>query len=227
MDVLAVVHQDDAGPGVFADAVRARGDTLHEWRPDRGETPPSDFDAVMVFGGAMNVADPLPWLPAEKAFLREVVASETPVLGVCLGAQLLAEAAGGAVRRAPAPEIGWLEVEVEAGDDPLMAGLPDRFIAFGWHSYEAIPPAEGVALARSSDCLQAYRLDGAPAWGIQFHAEVSRADMRHWIEDFHNDPDAAGLDPDALLAESEPRVEGWNELGRSLCARFLEAADGR
>ena len=227
MRVLAVVHQDDAGPGVFADAVRERGDSLEEWRPDRGEAPPTKFDAVMVFGGAMNVGDPLPWLPAEKAFVREVVDSETPVLGVCLGAQLLAEAAGGAVRRAQTPEIGWLEVEVDGGDDPLMSGLPDRFTAFGWHSYEAVPPPEGVALARSPSSLQAYRLDGAPAWGIQFHAEVSAAGMRHWIENFHIDPDAAGLDPVALLAESEPRLEGWNELGRALCTRFLDAADVR
>lgn len=229
MDVLAVVHQDGAGPGVFADAVRTRGDSLQQWRSDRGEAPPSEFDAVMVFGGAMNVADPLPWLAAEKAFLREVVASEAPVLGVCLGAQLLAEAAGGSVRRADRPEIGWFEVEVDGDDDPLMAGLPERFTAFGWHSYDAIPPPAGVALASSSSSLQAYRLDGAPAWGIQFHAEVSPADMRHWIGNFHTDEDAVamGIDPAALLAESAPRLDEWNELGRTLCARFLDAADGR
>jgi len=227
MRVLAVVHQDGAGPGVFADVVRARGDSLEEWRPDREEAPPSEFDAVMVFGGAMDVTDPLPWLAPEKAFIREVVASEAPVLGVCLGAQLLAEAAGGSVRPAEPPEIGWLEVEVAGGDDPLMAGLPERFTAFGWHSYEAIPPNAGTALARSSTCLQAFRLDGTPAWGIQFHAEVSPADMRHWIANFHTDPDAAGLDPDALLAESVPRLEEWNELGRALCGRFLDAAEGR
>lgn len=222
-----MVHHDDAGPGVFADAVRARGDSLQEWRPDRGEPPPSEFDAIMVFGGAMNVGDPLPWLAAEKTLLREVVASETPVLGVCLGAQLLAEAAGGSVLRAESPEIGWLEVDVDGGDDPLMAGLPERFTAFGWHSYEAVPPPAGMVLARSSSSLQAYRLDGSPAWGIQFHAEVSPADLRQWIEHLHNDPDAAGLDPEALLAESEPRLESWNELGRGLCARFLDAADDR
>ena len=149
------------------------------------------------------------------------------MLGVCLGAQLLAEAAGGSVLRAESPEIGWLEVDVDGGDDPLMAGLPERFTAFGWHSYEAVPPPAGMALARSSSSLQAYRLDGSPAWGIQFHAEVSPADLRQWIEHLHNDPDAAGLDPEALLAESEPRLESWNELGRGLCARFLDAADDR
>lgn len=224
MNVLAIVHQDDAGPGVFADAVRARGDSLRVWRPDRAEEPPSRFDALMVFGGAMNVGDPLPWLAAEMDLLRAAVASERPMLGVCLGAQLLAEAAGGSVRRARTPEIGWKEVKVSAlADDPLMASLPESFTAFEWHSYEAVPPPGSVPLAASDVCLQAYRLDGAPQWGIQFHAEVSPADMRHWIEDFRADPDAAGLDPAALLAESEPRLEAWNDLGRALCGRFLEA----
>jgi GMP synthase-like glutamine amidotransferase len=222
MRVLAIVHQDDAGPGVFAGAVRARGDSLEVWRPDLTGSPPEAFDAVMVFGGAMNVGDPLPWLAEEKTFLGGVVASGIPVLGVCLGAQLLAEAAGGSVRRAKSPEIGWREVSVDNGDDPLMAGLPERFTAFGWHSYEAVPPAESVALAHSPTCLQAFRLGGTPQWGIQFHAEVSPADMRHWIENTHTDPDAAGVDPEALLAESAPRLGAWNELGRALCGRFLD-----
>ena len=126
MRVLAIVHQDDAGPGVFADAVRAAGHELEVWRPDRGEEPPAAADAVMVFGGAMDTGDPLPWLAPEKAFLEDVVRRGTPVLGVCLGAQLLAEAAGGSVRRAHAPEIGWVEVAVDADGDPVMAGLPER-----------------------------------------------------------------------------------------------------
>jgi len=224
MRVLAIVHQDDAGPGVFADAVRAAGHELELWRPDRGEAPPDVADAVMVFGGAMDTVDPLPWLAPEKAYLSDVVERGTPVLGVCLGAQLLAEAAGGSVRRARLPEIGWVEVAVDAGDDPVFGGLPDRLTAFGWHSFEAVPPGQGLALASSETSLQAFRLNGTPQWGIQFHAEVSAADMRSWIENFHTDPDAAGMDPGALLAESEPRLDAWNEFGRALCSRFLAAA---
>ncbi len=227
MRLLAVVHQDDAGPGVFVEAIRSGGHSLEVWRPDRGEDTPAEPDAVIVFGGAMDVVDDLPWLAPEKAALRGWVEAGMPMLGVCLGAQLLAEAAGGSVRRAQSPEIGWFEVEVDAGDDPVMAGLPSHLTAFGWHSFEAVPPPQGVPLATSETCLQAFRLDGTPQWGIQFHAEVSPADMRHWIEHFDNDPDAAGLDPGALLAESEPRLDGWNDLGRALCARFLEAAAGR
>ncbi len=86
-------------------------------------------------------------------------------------------------------------------------------------------PVGATELAASPVCPQAFRLDG-PAWGIQFHPEVSRADALHWIEDYRSDPDAVriGIDPVATRAEAEPRLEAWNDLGRELCRRFLAAA---
>ena len=234
MRVLAVVHQDDAGPGVFADAALERG-SLEVWRPDEELGPrlvEVDPDAVMIFGGAMHAheEDRHQWLRREKAWIAGLLARRVPVLGVCLGSQLLAEAAGGQVRRTAEPEIGWREVVPEAGaaGDPLMAALAAPFTSFQWHSYEAVPPAGSELLASSARCLQAYRLAGLPAWGIQFHAEVTAPNLEHWIRDYRSDPDAVaiGLDPGALLAESAPAIEAWNEVGRGVCERFLEAAAG-
>ena len=172
----------------------------------------------------------MPWLGTQKELLRRLMADGVPVLGVCLGAQLLAEAAGGSVRPASVPEIGWHEVRLEdaAGDDALTAPLPPSFCGFQWHSYEAVPPAGSVALARSDRCLQAFRLNGAPAWGMQFHAEVDPDGLEGWIAGYRSDPDAVrlGLDPDALRAETAPRIDEWNRLGRELCGRFLDAAAG-
>jgi GMP synthase (glutamine-hydrolysing) len=225
--VLAIVNQPDAGPGVFADAVAAAGHELTEWAPAEQPAPPDGFHAVIAFGGAMNVdeEDSHPWLAAEKAFLRGELERGTPLLGVCLGAQLLAEAAGGEARRAGQPEIGWYEVERQDGHDPVIGPLPERFTAFGWHSYECALPPGAVALARSPVCMQAYRV-GERAWGIQFHAEVDRPTLDSWLDGYRTDPDAVriGLDPDALRAESEPRMDAWNALGRGLCERFLAAA---
>jgi GMP synthase (glutamine-hydrolysing) len=226
---LAIVHQPDAGPGVFADAMRSRGTELDEWLIPDGP-PPSDplrYDAVLTFGGAMHADQEAehPWIPREKALLAELIERRVPLLGMCLGCQLVAEAAGGAARRASAPEIGWHEVELtpEAADDPLLGALPRRFEAFQWHSYEAMPPAGATALATSPICVQAFRLE-APAWGVQFHAEVSRPDVEHWIDDYEADPDAVriGLDPEALGRQTRPRIDAWNALGRSLCERFLD-----
>jgi GMP synthase (glutamine-hydrolysing) len=235
MRVLAIVHQRDAGPGVFADAVRARGIELDAWMPPEAPAPPRpplEYDAGLVLGGAMHADqdDLHPWLRSEKATLRELIAHDFPLLGVCLGAQLVAEAAGSPARRARRPEIGWHVVEItkEGNSDPLLGPLAPRFEAFQWHSYEFPLPEGAAALAHSDVCLQGYRL-GEHAWGIQFHAEVSRPDVQAWIDDYDSDADAVriGLDPEALRQRTTEAIGAWNDLGRALCERFLEAAATR
>ncbi len=119
--------------------------------------------------------DAHPWIGEQKRLLAELVEGGSPLLGVCLGAQLLAEAIGGRARRASAPEIGWPTVELtpEGAADPLLGPLAPSFEAFQWHSYECDLPESAIVLARSAVCVQAYRY-GPAAWGIQFHAEVSQ-----------------------------------------------------
>src|SRR5437667_10851534 len=127
MRALAIVHQRDAGPGVFADAFRSRGVELDSWLRAETESPPRtpyDYDAVLTFGGAMHADhdDRHPWLEEEKALLSDLLERGVPLLGVCLGAQLLAEAAGAPPRPASQPEIGWHEAEgtAEGERGPLL-----------------------------------------------------------------------------------------------------------
>ncbi|HEX5820555.1 MAG TPA: type 1 glutamine amidotransferase [Solirubrobacterales bacterium] len=232
MRALAIVHQRDAGPGVFADEIRARGVELDEWLlSERGTAPAVEiagYDAILTFGGAMHAdqEDRHPWLRFEKDFLAAMIDDRMPLLAVCLGSQLLAEAAGGSARRASEPEIGWHRVEVteEGRADPLLGPMAPGFEAFQWHSYEALPPESATLLARSPVCAQAYRV-GEVAWAIQFHAEVSAADAEAWIDDYRSDEDAVriGVDPEALRTETREKIGDWSHLGRELCGRFLEA----
>ncbi len=232
MRVLAVVHQRDAGPGVFAEAIEDAGGELDEWTLAERPQPPADpfgYDAVLVLGGAMNVdeGERHGWIAEEEALLQELLAREVPLLGLCLGGQLLAAAAGTQPRRASRPEIGWHQVEVtaEGEDDPLLAPLAPAFEAFQWHSYEFPLPPGAVPLARSEVCLQGCCL-GERAWALQFHPEVSHRDAMHWIDDYEADPDAVriGIDPAVLGPETEEKIDAFNELGRDLCRRWLEAA---
>lgn len=231
MRVLSIVHQRDAGAGVFGEGLRDAGAEIDEWLVSDGGDPPSDphgYDAAMVFGGAMHVdqEDRHRWLEPEKRLLAELLERGTPLLGACLGAQLLCAAAGGQVRRMPEPEIGWFEVEVlaEGERDPLIGPLSPRCDAFQWHSYECVPPPRSAILARSAACAQAFKL-GERAWALQFHAEVSAADAASWIGDWRSDPDAVriGLDADALGEETERKIGHWNGLGRALASRWLDA----
>lgn len=232
MRVLAVVHEHNAGPGVFAGAVAAAGHELVEWVPSQAAAPPLDeVGAAMVFGGSMNVDEEAEhrWLAPEKQLVRELIVRDVPTLGVCLGAQLLAEAAGARPRRAARPEIGWHEVELTdaAADDPLLSPLPRRFTAMQWHSFEAPLPPGATALAESPVCLQAYRLESGRSWGVQFHPEVTEADLGSWLDHHRDDPDAMrlGINPDAIRAETATRISAWSELGRGIATRFLAAAD--
>ena len=140
-----------------------------------------------------------------------------PLLGVCLGAQLVAKAAGAAVRPAAEPEIGWCDVE-RTGEDAVLGVLPARFPAFQWHYYAFEIPAGAQELARSPICPQAFRL-GEVAWGVQFHPEVTRDIVADWIAE------SSGDAPAGLPAETDERIDEWVRRGRSLCAEFLAAAD--
>jgi GMP synthase (glutamine-hydrolysing) len=233
--VLAIVHEDHAGSGVFGEAMREREATLTEWMVPTMAEPPGDplgHDAVLVLGGAMNVdeGDAHPWLRGEQKLLGELIERQVPLVGLCLGSQMVAQAAGAVPRRAVRPEIGWHPVELTAAGrlDPLLGPLGPSFEAFQWHSYEFPLPPGAVALARSEVCLQAARI-GEAAWAIQFHPEVTEADALHWTADYESDPDAVriGVDPTALALEIEAKIGAFNKLGRSICRRWLDFAERR
>ena len=222
MRVLSIVHELDAGAGVFGD--------FPSWVPRAQPAPsPEDVDALMIFGGSMHVdqEDGHPWLGPEKEFIRAALDGGTPILGVCLGSQLLAEAAGARPHRMAEPEIGWYEIAItEAGhSDPLLAPLAPSVELFEWHHYAAPLPPGAVELARTPACVQAFRIEGKPAWGLQFHAEVTRESLFGWLDGWgRSEARFTDLDPDGIRAASELRIEGQNEVGRQLAARFLAEA---
>jgi GMP synthase-like glutamine amidotransferase len=232
--VLSIVHEEDAGAGVFGGAAARAADGAPTggltWIPSSSPPPSAEqFDALMIFGGSMHVdhSDEHPWLNREKQFIRDQLQRGTPILGVCLGCQLLAEAAGASPHRSPEPEIGWYDVEItEAGAaDPVIGPLAPSAELFEWHHYVAPLPPGGVELARTPLCTQAFRIEGKPAWGLQFHAEVTREDLFGWLDGWGNSEAVqTSLDPERIRAESEQRIEGQNAVGRELAERFLAEA---
>ena len=113
--------------------------------------------------------------------MRRIVHEGGPVWGVCLGAQLLALAAGGDVYKRKTPEVGWVSIE-KVADDPLLRGISSPFVAFSWHAYSCSVPATSHLIARAGDGVQAFRAGGR-AWATQFHPEIDAAMAPHWVED--------------------------------------------
>jgi GMP synthase (glutamine-hydrolysing) len=227
LHVLSVIHGQEARAELFAPVVEDAGHTLDEWSFGWNTPPPRPLDAydsVLVFGGAMHADQDThhPWLREETLWLQQLLVRHTPVLGVCLGVQLLARAAGAWVGRMPdGPEIGWYTVELtdEGAADPVMGALPASFDAMQWHHYTYGLPSGAVELARSAACTQAFRL-GEVCWGVQFHPEVTARQVEGWAADADDPPP----DPARLRAETLEKISLWNDLGRSLCAAFLETA---
>ena len=227
MDVLALVHGDGGGPSLFGEVIQSRGDNIlevHVHRGERPERPPGAYSAVLVLGGTAHPYEEkaYPWLGPELEYLELVLDEGVPALGVCLGAELFARAAGGRVERMPEPEIGWFAVEKTgaAEADPVFSGLPPRFPSFQWHEYAAGVPPGALALARNEKGPQAYRL-GKAVWGVQFHPEVRFEQLVSWIRSYGA---KAPVPPAPFIADAERRIAAWNDLGRTLCSGFLDAA---
>jgi GMP synthase (glutamine-hydrolysing) len=229
MRVLSVVHDPTptGGGGLFERTVVERGDTLDRWVVANGEVAPgaaTDWDAIMVFGGVMHPDQDAehPWLGAELGFIEEGLAQGVPMIGVCLGSQLIARAHGAWVGPADAAEVGWFPVDVNADGvaDPVLGVLPRRIEAFQWHYYTFGLPEGAVELAASPAARQAFRL-GDRVWGIQFHAEVERAMLAAW---FGEGREELGKPIDEMWAETDRLLDAWNRHGHALCNAFLDEA---
>ena len=227
MRVLSIVHHELTDGGVFDHTADELGHTVSHWLPSAetaAPTTPANYDAIMVFGGAMHPDqdDAHPWLAPEVEFLQQALDARIPVLGVCLGAQLLARAAGGTVGPAETSEVGWVEVELTAAGhaDPVLSTLPARIDAFQWHHYTFGLPEAASELATSAAARQAFAL-GSHAWGIQFHAEVTREMISSWA---HAGEDDLPGTPAELLEQTDGLIATWNDAGRRLCSAFLATA---
>ena len=204
---LLVVQND---PRVPLGRLRFPGLAVDVVRPYRGDSPPDripDHAGLIVLGGTMAAweDDIAPWLPATRDLLARCVDDGTPVLGVCLGAQLLALATGGRVERGPAgPELGVVNVERTAASDgdALLGGLPAVFAAASGH-HDAVTELadDAVELARTQMYPhQAFRL-GTRAWGVQYHPEATAPVLADWLESDRAVLAARGTTPERLVAE--------------------------
>ena len=185
MRIAVLQHVPFEGPAAIADWAAARGFDVAVRHLYRGDPLPelSEFDMLVVMGGPMSANDEaaLAWLAPEIARVGEAIASEKLVLGVCLGAQIIAKSLGAKVYKGRHKEIGWFPVQAEAAH-PLFAGLPSDFVAFHWHGETFDLPEKAVRLASTAATPNQAFAVGAKVLGLQFHMEATKESVEALLE---------------------------------------------
>jgi len=231
--VWVLQHHPAENLGAIAEALEAAALAWQYVRVFDGHPVPADMKGaggLVVMGGpeAVYQLDRYPYLRAEMALIENALKAGRPVLGVCLGSQLLAAALGANVRRAARKEIGWYSVRLrpEAKDDRLLRGLSEEFVACHWHGDIFDLPAGAVPLASSELTeLQAFRY-GDSAWGLLFHAEMTQRIVAALVSEFGEGLKRVGIDGDEILASAPRHLAGLGEIAETIFGRWAAPIQG-
>jgi len=229
-EILILQHVASEGPGLIGDVALNKGYTLRTIRLYKGESvprPPRSYSALVVMGGPMGVYDEelYPCISDELRLLEDAFKARVPVLGVCLGAQLMARAAGGAVVSGDKKEIGFYKLRLtpDGERDGLLLGLPEEFVVFQWHGDTFNVPDKALNLATSDAFPHQLLKVGTNSYGLQFHIEVTEAMvaafLREGVDELRGAPDIK--DPEVILKEARELLPGIHGLGRAIITRFL------
>lgn len=220
--ILVIQNDEDVPPGYLLDVLETAPVEYEFCRPYAGDDIPGTepWQGVIVLGGAMGVydADAHPYLHAERELLESLVAAGVPVLGICLGGQLLADALGGKAFRSPRVEARFeVLTSAEARGDVALGELDGPQLSFHKDTWE--PPPGAVALLESDQYPQAFRIGSALA--LQTHPEVTPDIARSWMEGAEGRSmlDEAGVGIDAIL----PAIEAAQEASAEMANRFFIA----
>ena len=171
-----------------------------------------DYNALVILGGPASVYDNHQYLRDEEKLIKNAIVKDIPILGICLGSQLLVKAIGGEVYKGPKKEIGWYPIEItNDGINGIFNGLEKNIMVFQWHGDTYDLPNNAVTLAKSKLYpIQAFRVRNAI--GIQFHLEVSKYMVMDWIEQYRSELESirSYIDVNTIIAELDVNINTIN-----------------
>ena len=229
MTILFVQHVENEGPGIFKEVLDEKGKPYHILKTfsDERFPLPSDCRGVIILGGPMNVDEESQYhfLKEEKEFIGNLLNKDIPLLGICLGAQLIAQVAGGRVFRAAEKEIGWYPIRLtgKGEQDPLFQGLPKLFEVFQLHEDTFEIPPKGKRLVTSDGCHNQGFKVGKRGYGLQFHLEADAKMISNWLDANKEDPFFDNVNSvDSLKQQTAKKSPTCLKWGKKLLSNFLQ-----
>lgn len=210
--------------GTFEDLLVSEGYVLNKVLAPKEPIPKSaiEFSAIILLGGPMSVYEGIPYLNKEQSLIRDALRRNIPILGVCLGSQLIAGALGGTVYKGAKKEIGWYEVKItDKGLDNLFKGLEKKELrVFQWHGDTFTLPQDAVVLAHSDLYPQAFRIGSA--YGLQFHLEVTTDMIKVWTEEYRNEIRREGIELERIIARNRNEIQELNKKCNLVWSNFSD-----
>lgn len=230
-EVLAVQHIRCETVGTIADALSERGVSVKTVRIFEGQRLPHgmrESAGLIIMGGPMGAyeQDRYPFLRQEIHLIEEALRQDKPILGVCLGSQLLAAALGAKVTKGQKKEIGWHRIRLTpvAASDRLWAGIKSSFVAYHWHGDVFELPAGAVSLASSDLTLcQAFRY-GQHAYGFLFHMEITETMIQEMLKTFSDELQAEGIQDHEILEGAQRHLAPLQKIGGFVFQRWADLA---
>ncbi|WP_051120902.1 type 1 glutamine amidotransferase [Pseudomonas sp. S9] len=231
-DILIITHIDYCTPGHLAKVLDDAQLSFTELRADLNQLEGYDLDrpkAVAIMGGPMSVNDPLPWLQVEINALKHFISRDIPLLGHCLGGQLLAKALGAQVSKMAYTESGWQAMDIVAGAEqsPWLAHLPDDFDIFQWHGDTFALPEGAQPLLSNRWCANQAFSWGDKILALQGHPEMTAELVRQWLHDWSHLLDASQPSQqscEVMLDKLDDKVGALNQVAEGFYRHWLSQA---
>jgi len=232
--ILIIKHIDIEGPGTLGDFLEEQGEPFRIVELGDGENLPESpaiFKAVIVLGGPMNVdeEDRFLFLKPENEFIQKVLKERIPYLGICLGAQLLAKAAGARVVRSPAKEIGWYQIRLteQGKKDLLFKGFREEYPIYHWHGDMFQIPSNGELLATNGNCPHQALKVASNAYGLQFHVEITDRSIKEWCDEYIANDLPGRLDhAHSMMEDYWKYKQVFDVQAQQIYLNFLEICNG-
>lgn len=227
--VAIVQHLADDGPAFFATWLQTHGIPFTLHRMHLGEALPADILAhsgLCILGGAMSANDPLPYYPRLLEQIRQAVTANIPVIGHCLGGQLVSRALGGTVQAAEHTEIGWTDLELAYPNGAGWVGAHTPLRQFQWHNESFSIPTGARLLLRGTWCANQAFVVNDRHLGMQFHCEVDKAKLQEWLRDgadlMRRTPGPAVQTPQAILRTLQQDLAHSQAIASNLYTRWAQ-----